>query len=238
MTNVSGKGGNLISILLVAGLLFGSVVASEADRGVIADTAAQRDQTSRFNLAKLSADAHVVYVSSGSLALARRMIDGNPETTFEFSSSDLHPTVIVELAENRKLHRVSAFFDIEDSRLDVYLLDKLNNAGADVLNGRPIATIAQPAGGEAAVEFQPQGAGYVAFRWTRKKPVTGTFKVAELGAFALGSNSVFGFLARPSVLQSTIQMTSNGGPDFSNSLGTLAAPPALVQAPQIAPVSP
>ena len=85
---------------------------------------------------------------------------------------------------------------------------------------------------KAAVDFEPRGARYVALRWTRKKPVTGGCKVAEVGAFCVGSSSVFDWLQPASFVQSTIHMTSNGGPDFSNSFGTLADPPT------IAPVSP
>jgi hypothetical protein len=236
MRDSSGKAGKVTATYLLAALMCSPVVATEADNREAAGRSARRDQTSSFDLAKLSAEARVVYISSGELALARRMIDGNRATTFEFSSSDLHPTVIVELAQNQRLHRVTAAYAVEDGQLDVYLLDKLSGDSADILKGKPIASIANPAGGNAAVDFEPRGAHYVALRWTRKKPVTGSFKVAEVGAFAIGSNLVLDLLEPASSVESTIHMTSNGGPDFSNSLGTLAEPPTV--APTVAIVSP
>jgi hypothetical protein len=238
MRDSSAKAGKLTATYLLAALVCSSVVATEADNREAAGGSARRDQTSSFDLAKLSAEARVVYISSGQLALARRMIDGNPATKFDFSSSDLHPTVIVELAQNQRLHRVTALYAVEEGQLDVYLLDKLSGGGTDVLKGKPIVSIANPASGNAAVEFDPRGARYVALRWTRKKAGTGSFKVAEVGAFAIGSNSAFSFVEPSSSVQSTIHMTSNGGPDFSNTLGTLAEPPVMASPPAVTPVSP
>jgi hypothetical protein len=159
------------------------------------------------------------------------MIDGNAATAFSFSSSDFHPTVVVELAQTQRLHRVTAICDIE-GRLDVYLLNQLSGDAADVSKNKPVASIAAPVSGKAAVDFEPCGARYVALRWTRKKPVTGGCKVAEVGAFSVGSSFVFDWLQPASFVQSTIRMTSNGGTDISNNLGTLASPPTIV------PVSP
>lgn len=193
------------------------------------------EETSSFNLAKLSAEARVAYVSSGSLPLAKRMIDGNTTTAFDFSNSDPHPTVIVELAQTQRLHRVTALCNVED-RLEIYLLNRLGSNPADVLKGKPVAFSASSVEGKAAVDFDPQGACYAALRWTRKKPVTGEFRVAEVGAFAVGSNSVFDLTEPPFFVQSVIQTTSNGGPDFSNTLGTLAAPPTMP--PDLTPTSP
>jgi hypothetical protein len=163
------------------------------------------------------------------------MIDGNTATAFTFSSSDFHPTVIVELGQAQPVHRVTAVSDMED-RVDIYLLNKLGADGADVVKSKRVASIATPVGGKAAVDFEPRGVRYVALRLSRKKPMTGEFQVAEIGAFAVGSNSIFDLTLSPSFIQSVIQMTSNGGPDISNTLGSLAVPPAMP--PDIAPTSP
>ena len=231
MRHFPAKVAKRASIGLVALLPCSSVLGIEPGNAGASKPTPGAEETSSFNLAKLSAEAHVVHVSSGGLRLARRMIDGNTATAFAFSSSDFHPTVIVELAQARRLHRVTALCDME-GRLDIYLLNKLGGNDADALKGKPIASIASPGGGKAAIDFDPRGARYVALRWTRKKPVTGACKVAELGAFSVGSNSVLDWVQGPSFVQSTIRMSGNGGPDFSNTLGTLAQPPI------VPPVSP
>src|SRR5262249_20665079 len=63
-----------------------------------------------FNFANSYAQARVVYVSSGSIDEAQRMIDDDVRTGFTFESTDRHPTVIVELARTKRLHRVSASY--------------------------------------------------------------------------------------------------------------------------------
>jgi hypothetical protein len=232
------KAGKLVGIGLLGVLLCGPVLAAESISGGPTKPRAGSEETSSFNLAKLSAEAHVVYVSSGWLPLARQMIDGNAATAFSFSTTDFHPTVVVELAQAQRLRRVTAICDLE-GRLDIYLLTKFSGDAADVLKGKPIASIASSAGDKAAVDFEPRGARYVVLRWTRKKPVTGASKVAEVGAFSVGSNSVFDLVEPPSFVHSTIHMTTNGSPDFSNTLGTLANPPTVPPvSPTVPPVSP
>jgi len=139
-----------------------------------------------FNFANLYAKARVVYVSSGLEESARRMIDDDTVTAFQFAPSDPHPTAIIELAETERLHRVSALYKMQPGRLDVYLLTHLAADPGDLSGARPIATATDTnAGGKAAVEFDPQGARYVALRWTPLDPNAsrGGFEVAEIHAF-------------------------------------------------------
>ena len=234
MREFPAKTSKRVSLGLIGIILCGSVLGTESNNQITKPTA-RYEEISSFNLAKLSAEARVVYVSSGSLPLGKRMIDGNLTTAFTFSPSDFHPTVIVELGQAERVHRVSALSD-GGGRVDIYLLNKLGADGADVLKGKPVASIDITAGGQAAVNFEPRGVRYLALRWSRKKPLSGKFRVTEIGAFAVGSTSVFDQTEPPSFIQSVIQMTSNGGPDVSNTLGTLAVPP--VMPPDLAPTSP
>jgi len=143
--------------------------------------AARPKNTLYFNFANLYARARVVYVSSGLLPLARRMIDDDGVTAFSFSSTDPHPTAIIELARTQQLHRVSAVYQMEGGRLDVYLLNDLRGDGTDLLNAKPVASIVNGNGGKAAVDFEPHGARYVALRWTRQDGHNEAFEVAEVG---------------------------------------------------------
>ena len=120
-----------------------------------------------FNFANLYAQAQIVYVSSGAENYAERMIDDDVITAFQFAPADPNPTVIVELAERERLHRISALYKMEAGRLDVFLLQELGTNPGDLSGRTPIASVTdETGGGKAAVDFDPHGARYVALRWT------------------------------------------------------------------------
>lgn len=148
--------------------------------------APRAEDTLNFNFANLYARAHVVYVSSGSLEAASRMIDDDNQTTFRFSSTDKEPTVIIELAANQRLHRVSAVYLTDGGNVDVYLLDKLSGNPGDLRDAKPISATKQTASnGKIAIDFDSQGAHYVALRWHPGKGTNRAFEVAEVGAFSI-----------------------------------------------------
>jgi hypothetical protein len=143
------------------------------------------EDTLNFNFANVYAHARVVFVSSGAPPSSHRMIDDDPTTAFQFAPSDPHPTAIVELSDWERLNRVSAVYKMETGRLDVYLLKELGSNPGELADAKPIASVTDAkAGGKAAVDFDPQGARYVALRWTPTTldPKRG-FEVAEISAF-------------------------------------------------------
>ena len=199
-------------------------------RGVIrvTNSAATRrlEDMLNFNFANLYARAHVVFVSSGIEEYAKRMIDDNVVTSFEFAPADPHPTVIVELADRERLHRVSAVYKMEKGRLDVFLLQDLGTNPGDLSGTSPVASVTDTtAGGKAAVDFDPHGARYVVLRWTpadAKAPHG--FEGAEVSAFG----------EMPLSMLSTQEL-----PDIyaDNSIGQMS-PPMVFQPPVLPPVSP
>jgi hypothetical protein len=199
-------------------------------RGVvrISNTAATRrlEDMLNFNFANLYARARVVFVSSGAEEFARRMIDDDAVTTFQFAPADPHPTVVVELAERERLHRVSALYKMQAGRLDVFLLHDLGANPGDVRHLTPIASVTdETGGGKAAVDFDPQGARYVALRWTpAEQSSQKSFEVAEVSAFG----------DMPLSMLSTSEL-----PDVyaDNSMG-LMSPPLVTQPPVLPIVSP
>lgn len=199
-------------------------------RGVvrIANTAATRrlEDMLNFNFANLYARARVVFVSSGAEEFARRMIDDDAVTSFQFAPTDPHPTVIVELAERERLHRVSALYKMQAGRLDVFLLPELGTNPGDLSGLTPIASVTDAVGGgKAAVDFDPHGARYVALRWTPAEQASGkSFEVAEVSAFG----------DMPLSMLSTSEL-----PDVyaDNSMG-LMSPPLVTQPPVLPIVSP
>jgi hypothetical protein len=177
-----------------------------------------------FNFANVYAKARIVYVSSGSQPSARRMIDDDVVTSFEFAAADRQPTVIVELADRERLHRVSAVYKMQRGTLEVFLLPKLASNPGDLTGHNPVASVTdETTGGKAAVEFDPRGARYVALRWTPAATEPGRgFEVAEVSAFGEVSLSM---------------LNTAEGPDIyaENILGTT---PPIVQPPMLPIVSP
>ena len=179
-----------------------------------------------FNFANLYARARIVYISSGPSEYAKRMIDDDVITAFQFAPTDPHPTVIVELAERERLHRVSAVYKMAKGHLDVFLLQDIGNDPGNLSGARPIASATDTDGdGKAAVDFDPHGARYVALRWTPAQGETARgFEVAEVSAFG----------EMPLSMLSTVEV-----PDVyaDNSIGLLSPPPLVAQPPVLPIVS-
>jgi hypothetical protein len=180
------KGGRIAALGLYGGESLKHFSARKHLIRVSNTTAMSRiEDTLNFNFANVYAHARVVFVSSGAPPSSRRMIDDDPATAFQFAPSDPHPTAIVELSDRERLNRVSAIYKMETGRLDVYLLKELGSNPGELADAKPIASVTDAkAGGKAAVDFDPQGARYVALRWTPTTldPKRG-FEVAEISAF-------------------------------------------------------
>jgi hypothetical protein len=193
----------------------------------VTNTAATRrlEDMLNFNFANLYARARIVYISSGPKELANRMIDDDVITAFEFAPADPHPTVIVELADRERLHRVSALYKMAKGRLDVFLLESLGTNPGDLSSATPVSSVADTDGdGKAALDFDPHGAHYVALRWTpADNSEPRSFEVAEVSAFG----------EMPLSMLSTIET-----PDIyaDNSIG-LMNPPLVLQPPVLPVVS-
>lgn len=154
-----------------------------------------------FNFANRYAHGRIVYISSGRMGLAPRMIDEDPLTGFNFSATDPHPTVIVELQETERINRVSAVYQAQAGKLEIFLLGELPKNGD--LNGlQPVAFVADRAGeGKSAAQFEPHGARFVALRWVPEKSAEGNFEVTEIAAFG-------------DVPLTRIAAVTNGAPDL------------------------
>jgi hypothetical protein len=143
------------------------------------------NEAREFDWAKLRAGARIAYVSSGPRTLSDRMIDNDLQTVFPFSESDRSPTVIVELAWNARLHRVSTVFKAEDAKLDIFLLDELPKDAADLRFATPHASVVElpDEHGTVSVDFSVGSARYVALRWTLTKWHE-PFTVTQISAFS------------------------------------------------------
>jgi hypothetical protein len=185
----------------------------------------QLKETLNFNYANEYARGRVVYVSSGG-STPSRMIDDDVSTSFVFDPSDAHPTVIIALADRQNLQRVSTTYEMKQGLVEIFLLDELGTSRGDLGKGRLIATLVnQQKEGDAAVNFTPCHARYVALRWSPKSPQE-RVTVAEVAAFGAAPIAVLDLGEQPQSL-SEITRPGESGPDFSNSLGTLASPPTV-----------
>lgn len=130
-----------------------------------------------------NADARVAYISSGENSSASRMIDANARTAHAFAINDRRPTAIVELTNAAELRRVVAYYRTRvPGRVDVYLLDDVGKNMTDLNQRKPDASGTDKDGdGEASVEFDPQGAKYIAIRFTPND------SLGESGSYAGGS---------------------------------------------------
>jgi hypothetical protein len=158
-----------------------------------------------FNFANLYARAKIVFISSGPEEYSDRMIDDDVVSAFQFAPGDPHPTVIVELADQEHLHRVSAVYKMEKGRLDVFLLQALAADPGDLNNMKPIASVTDSdGGGKAALDFDPHGARYVALRWTPADPkAPHGFEVAEVSAFGEMPLSMLSTVETPTFMRTT-----------------------------------
>ena len=222
------KGGRIAALGLYGGQSLQKFAARQ--RGVTRinnKTATRRlEDMLNFNFANLYANARIVFVSSGAQELAKRMIDDDVVTSFEFATGDPQPTVVIELAERERLHRVSAVYKMQRGRLDVFLLPELTENPADLRGRTPVASVTdQAAGGKAAVDFDPKGARYIALRWTpaERADVRG-FEVAEVSAFG----------EMPLSMLSTSEV-----PDiYADNSVAMMGPPLVTQPPILPVVSP
>lgn len=171
------------------------------------------EDTVNFNFANLYARAHVVYVSSGTIFAAQRMIDDDAYTGFHFTAGDPHPTTVIELVARERLHRVSAVYQMQSGRLDIYLLDRMFTDEKDLLGLTPIASIVDSGDGKAAIDFHPRGARYVALRWTpgRETSASTGFDIAEINAFGDVPLSILNMDEAPQLLANIKAPTSPSG---------------------------
>jgi len=221
------KGGSIAAIGLYGEQSLQKFAARQ--RGVVrvTNSAATRrlEDMLNFNFANIYARARIVFISSGMEEYASRMIDDNAVTTFEFAPADPHPTVIVELADRERLHRVSAIYKMEKGRMDVFLLHELGANPGDLSGATPIASTTDPdGGGKCAVDFETHGARYVALRWTpaNAKGPRG-FEVAEVSAFGEMPLSMLSTQELPDV--------------YADNFVGQKSPPLVVQAPVLPVVS-
>lgn len=190
--------------------------------------------TLNFNYANQYAFGRVIYVSSSASgpSSASRMIDDDASTFFSFAPNDPQPTIVVGLANQQKLHRITALSKISDARVEVYLLDRLESDPSDLSHAKLVGSTTTNAGDDTlGVNFDPQAAHYVALRWYPKHPHNQTAEIAEICAFGSVPLSVVDLGEQPDLFADAAK-PGEGSQDFSNSLGTLANPP------QVDPVSP
>jgi len=169
--------------------------------------------TVNFNFANLYAKAHIVYVSSGTIFAAQRMIDDDAYTGFQFAASDSHPTTVVELAARARLRRVSAIYQMRSGRLDIYLLDRMFTDAKDLAGHTPVASIVDSGNGKAAIDFNPRGARYVALRWTPGPETNAAsgFDIAEINAFGDVPLSILNMDEAPTLFANIKAPTGPGG---------------------------
>ncbi len=186
-----------------------------------------------FNFANQYAHGRVVYVSSGQLAAAQRMIDEDVLTTFHFDATDPHPTAIIAILGRQRFHRVSLAYQPQEGELEVYLLDRLMTNPDDFNGQKPVASVAnQLTSGESSADFDSRDARYVALRWQSARPGQ-SFEVSEVHAFGAAPLIVSDMEDNSETFAAaSTTKAGDSASDFGNTHGNWAGPPV------IRPVSP
>ncbi len=163
--------------------------ASQQQFGLLSKTkpSHKRSHAFDYDFAALRSLGRVVHVSSGDLLQGERMLDDNTKTAFVFAQGDSRPTAIVELSTNERIHRVRALYKTQvPGRFDVYLLDDISKSATDLNYRQPIASATDEDGdGIAEVDFDPEGARYVAVRFSPADGLNNQppFEIVEINAY-------------------------------------------------------
>ena len=184
-----------------------------------------------WDYASLKAKGRVIYVSSGQRLITTRMIDDNEESAYSFALNDRRPTAIVELAADEHIHRVTAIYRTRtQGRFDVYLLEDISKSSTDLNFRTPVASATDTDGdGVVEVDFNPEGARYVAIRFTPAESYAGGFEIVEINAFGDMPLAMLDVLEAPGVYTeiSAATFPGEGHPDISTKLGVIAIPPII-----------
>src|SRR5213075_226013 len=89
---------------------------------------------------------------------------------------------------SEEIHRVRALYKMQTpGRFDVYLLEDISKSATDLNYRKPIASTTDEDGdGIASVEFDPEGARYVAVRFTPTEASANDrppFEIVEINAY-------------------------------------------------------
>ena len=171
-----------LKFVFAGGLFFLGASTQAADQS---STQSNDTNEDTVDMAKVQSGGTVAFVSSGKKLAVLRAIDDDRRTLFQFSDSDSHPTLIIKLNETRPVSRVSLVPESNVSQVNVYLLNEVPRNASDLDALTPTTAIVNlVVGREAAADFAPQSARYVALRWMLLSTSAGPAKVAEVSVFA------------------------------------------------------
>jgi hypothetical protein len=213
MRSLAAYLGKIVSLSCLAFAASNALSAPETnDPTTVARVTVRGTEVREFDWAKSRTRARVVYTSSGPKAQSGRLIDNDLQTFFRFSESDPAPTVIVELAQSAKLHRVGTVFKAEDAKVEVFLLNEMPKDRDDLRFATPNATVVSlpDERGTVTVDFSVSSARYVALRWKRNRRED-PFTVAEISAFSNDSTGLI-YDEDPHLADNTSGFTSSEPP--------------------------
>lgn len=87
--------------------------------------AAAPEDTTKFNFAALTTGSRVTHVSGGDYTMIDSVVDDDVETYYEFPADSTEDVLIIDMAEQREINRVSMLFEAGPGDLNFYLLNDL-----------------------------------------------------------------------------------------------------------------
>jgi hypothetical protein len=216
-----------------------------------------------YNLSDVHTKARALYVSSGTdLAEANNMIDDQPGTTYSFSVEDAGPTVVIDLAKETSVRRISSTYSPRRAMVDFYVLNTLPGVPPDhgaipatlhlndaTLAGlKSVGSVADVGKGRSAIDFPPVTGRYIVVRWSRMPHEDAAFAVDEIAVFS--GNASRTLIAANTALSYDGKEAKDFGegkdakempeeaPPAEGPAQTLPDPPPFVFVPEIIPTSP
>ena len=169
-------------------------------RNVSADDKSEAFGLISYNLTDLHARSRAIYVSSGDdVTQANNMIDGQPASSYRFSSEDGTPATVIDLGKATTLRRICALYAPRHVAVDFYVLQSLPAAqgpnlrlnDARLAKLTPVRSVLDEGTGRAAVDFPEMTGRYILVKWAPVGQQDAPFSVAEISAFGTTRNLTF-----------------------------------------------
>lgn len=131
----------------------------DAEKMVIASPT---DDTTKFNFGSVSSGSKISYINNGDPAEVQKMNDDDVETAFEFPEDSEEDVMIMDMADQQNINRISMLFESPPGTFDLYLTNDLPEGMKDVEDASGDGSTAKsaPAEEEAAKDDDEMAADW------------------------------------------------------------------------------
>lgn len=109
------------------------------------------DDTTKFNFGSVATGSKVSHVSSGDASTVQKMNDDDVETYYEFPEDSKEDVLIVDMAEQKEINRISMLFESPPGVFDLYLTNDLPEGMEELQDDKAVADGSGPAEDDTAL---------------------------------------------------------------------------------------